>query len=143
MVIQIFEGFLIRMAELSLCTIPPKKVFKVYLALMILWTLCYVQCTIEHGPLDNYQHHTVILLHSYLCFERVGRAICDPERIIISLKLVKDVVKAKPFAVLPGSGMSIEVTLERGDKVWTPTFTENFKQQLSTIEFVCWEGGCY
>ena len=60
---------------------------------------------------------TLILLHSYLCFERVGRAVRDPERIIISLKLVKDVVKAKPFAVLPGSGMSIEVTLERGDKV--------------------------
>ena len=33
------------------------------------------------------------------------------------MKLVKDVVKAKLFAVLPGSGMSIEVTLERGDKV--------------------------
>ena len=41
----------------------------------------------------------------------------DPERIIISLKLVKNVVKAKPFAVLPGSGMSIEVSLDRGDKV--------------------------
>ena len=26
-------------------------------------------------------------------------------------------MKAKPFAVLPGSGMSIEVTLKRGDKV--------------------------
>ena len=59
----------------------------------------------------------MLFLHSHLCFERVGRAVRDPERIIISLKLVKDVVKAKPFAVLPGSGMSIEVTLERGDKV--------------------------
>ena len=57
------------------------------------------------------------ILYSYLCFERVGRTVRDPERIIISLKLVKDVVKAKPFAVLPGSGMSIEVTLQRGDKV--------------------------
>ena len=60
---------------------------------------------------------TLLFLYSCLCFERVGRAVRDPERIIISLKLVKDIVKAKPFAVLPGSGMSIEVTLDRGDKV--------------------------
>ena len=64
-----------------------------------------------------HEYHSIVLLRSHLCFERVGRAIRDPERIIISLKLVKDVVKAKPFAVLPGSGMSIEVTLKRGDKV--------------------------
>ena len=30
---------------------------------------------------------------SHLCFERVGRAIRDPERIIISLKLVENVIK--------------------------------------------------
>lgn len=65
----------------------------------------------------DYQDAMFSFVNSYLCFERVGRAIRDPERIIISLKLVKDVVKAKPFAVLPGSGMSIEVTLQRGDRV--------------------------
>jgi hypothetical protein len=65
-------------------------------------------------------YHTIALFRSHLCFERVGRAVRDPERIIISLKLVKDVVKAKPFAVLPGSGMSVEVTLQRGDKVRRP-----------------------
>ena len=54
---------------------------------------------------------------SCLCFERVGRAIRDPERFLISLKMVKTIVKAKPFAVLPGSGMSIEVTLKQGEKV--------------------------
>ena len=86
--------------------------------------------------------HTIVLICSHLCFERVGRAIRDPERIIISLKLVKDVVKAKPFAVLPGSGMSIEVTLERGDKVRTVlscTHTQTIKEAFLsdiTIMFV-------
>ena len=33
------------------------------------------------------------------------------------MKMVREVKKAKPFAVLPGSGMSIDVVLKRGDKV--------------------------
>ena len=36
---------------------------------------------------------------------------------MLSLLDVRNVVKAKPFAVLPGSGMSIEVTLKTGVKV--------------------------
>ena len=54
---------------------------------------------------------------SLLCFERVAKAVRDSERIIISLKTVKEIKKAKPFAVLPGSGMSIDVVLKEGDKV--------------------------
>ena len=79
--------------------------------------------------------HTIVLLYSHLCFERVGRAVRDPERIIISLKLVKDVVKAKPFAVLPGSGMSIEVTLGRGDKVRTVTSCTHTTQTIKEAFF--------
>lgn len=41
----------------------------------------------------------------------------DSDRIAILLADVVCVVKAKPFAVLPGSGMSIEVTRADGKKV--------------------------
>ncbi len=54
---------------------------------------------------------------SFLCFERHSRSQRDPDRFHFSLMDVVQVVKAKPFAVLPGSGMSVELTLKNGNKV--------------------------
>ena len=54
---------------------------------------------------------------SYLCFERMTHALRDSDRISIPLENVVQVKKAKPFAVLPGSGMSIEITCSSGKKV--------------------------
>ncbi len=56
------------------------------------------------------------LVARYLCFERNTKPV-DPDRCTVSLNNVLQVSKAKPFAVLPGSGMSIEVTLNSGTKV--------------------------
>lgn len=60
---------------------------------------------------------TILYVCSHLCFERHSRSLRDPDRFTLSLMDVVRVVKAKPFAVLPGSGMSVEVTLKTGVKV--------------------------
>ncbi len=54
---------------------------------------------------------------SYLCFERMSHALRDGDRISIPLEDVVLVKKAKPFAVIPGSGMSIEITCSNRKKV--------------------------
>lgn len=59
----------------------------------------------------------MLFLFSYLCFERMTHALRDSARISIPLEKVVMVKKAKPFAVLPGSGMSIEITCSNRKKV--------------------------
>ena len=65
----------------------------------------------------NVMSHDSHVTCSHLCFERHQRQQRDLDRFKISLYDVTQVVKAKPFAVLPGSGMSIEITLKTGVKV--------------------------
>lgn len=68
-------------------------------------------------PLSLTRSGKLYLTHSFLCFERSGRAaVREGERVVLALSDVRGVVKAKPFAVLPGSGMSVEVTLKSREK---------------------------
>jgi hypothetical protein len=66
-------------------------------------------------PLMGSKGGRLFLTCSFLCFERSSKAR-DPDRMVISLTDITGIVKAKPFAVLPGSGMALELTLKNSDK---------------------------
>ncbi|XP_064400185.1 GRAM domain-containing protein 4-like isoform X2 [Halichondria panicea] len=67
-------------------------------------------------PLSLTRSGRLYMTQNYLCFERMSHALRDSDRISIPLVDVVLVKKAKPFAVLPGSGMSIEITCSNRKK---------------------------
>jgi hypothetical protein len=66
-------------------------------------------------PLMGSKGGRLFLTCSFLCFERSSRAR-DPDHLLLSLADIAEIGKAKPFAVLPGTGMCIEVTLKSSEK---------------------------
>ncbi|KAI6656601.1 GRAM domain-containing protein 4-like [Oopsacas minuta] len=60
--------------------------------------------------LSGYKSGKLYLTTNYLCFE--SRAASSNDRLKIELKKIQAVSKAKPFQILPGSGMSIEVFMK-------------------------------
>lgn len=61
--------------------------------------------------LGGYKSGKLYLTDSHLCFEKLN-ASHQSDRIMIHLKEVQSISKAKPFQILPGSGMSIEVFMK-------------------------------
>ncbi|XP_019860300.1 PREDICTED: GRAM domain-containing protein 4-like [Amphimedon queenslandica] len=76
------------------------------------------RCTLldKDHPLTGSKQGRIFLTHSFLCFERSPRPNDNADRFTISLGDISKICKAKPFAVLPGSGMSIEVTVKGREK---------------------------
>ncbi|XP_019855670.1 PREDICTED: GRAM domain-containing protein 4-like isoform X2 [Amphimedon queenslandica] len=76
------------------------------------------RCTLleKDRPLTGSKQGRIFLTHSFLCFERSPRPNDSADRFTISLGDISKICKAKPFAVLPGSGMSIEVTVKGREK---------------------------
>uniref|UniRef100_A0A1X7VTC5 GRAM domain-containing protein n=1 Tax=Amphimedon queenslandica TaxID=400682 RepID=A0A1X7VTC5_AMPQE len=76
------------------------------------------RCTLldKDHPLTGSKQGRIFLTHSFLCFERSPRPNDSADRFTISLGDISKICKAKPFAVLPGSGMSIEVTVKGREK---------------------------
>ena len=58
--------------------------------------------------LSGHRSGKLYLTSNFLCFEK-SNASSNNDRVKINLKNVQGVGKAKPFQILPGSGMSIEV----------------------------------
>ena len=80
--------------------------------------------------------YVMISSPSHLFFERNNRSQRDAGRFSIALKDIMEVVRAKPFAVMPGSGMSIEVTLKTGEKVgvWQWEWLNNVGRAHNDLE---------
>lgn len=76
------------------------------------------RCSIidRERPLSGSKSGRLFLTHRFLCFERSPRPNDTADRFVIPLRDITSFAKAKPFAVLPGSGMSLEVTLKNNEK---------------------------
>lgn len=61
-----------------------------------------------------FKHGKLYLTRSFLCFERSKTTAM--KNIVIPLSEITKVEKAKPYAWMPGGGMSIEVTVQDQDK---------------------------
>ncbi|CAC5425602.1 GRAMD4 [Mytilus coruscus] len=70
----------------------------------------------EKSVLSGLKNGKLYLTRSFLCFERTKTP--SKKNIVIPLADITEMSKAKPYAILPGSGMSIEIKLV-GGKVFT------------------------
>ncbi|VDI58017.1 Hypothetical predicted protein [Mytilus galloprovincialis] len=70
----------------------------------------------EKSVLSGLKNGKLYLTRSFLCFERTKTP--SKKNIVVPLADITEMSKAKPYAILPGSGMSIEIKLV-GGKVFT------------------------
>ena len=61
--------------------------------------------------MSGYKSGKLYLTTNYICYEKMN-ATNSNDRIRIELKKIQSVSKAKPFQILPGSGMSIEIFMK-------------------------------
>ncbi|GFV75133.1 GRAM domain-containing protein 4 [Trichonephila clavipes] len=62
-----------------------------------------------------FKNGRLYLTNSFLCFERSKSA--TPKNLVLALKNISKVEKAKPYPWIPGGGMAIEVTMISPEKV--------------------------
>ena len=61
--------------------------------------------------MSGYKSGKLYLTTNHICYEKMN-ATNSSDRIKIELKNIQSVSKAKPFQILPGSGMSIEISMK-------------------------------
>lgn len=84
----------------------------------------------EKSVLSAFKNGKLYLTRSFLCFERTRTP--SKKNIVIPLADIISLAKAKPFSILPGSGMSIEIKVV-GDKVFTFGAIVNRDDAFDTI----------
>eukprot|EP00794_Sanderia_malayensis_P006066 gene6066-6768_t len=74
------------------------------------------RCTLlnKDNPLSNMKHGRLYLTKNFLCFER--NQFHSKKNFALRLHDIIEVNKSKPFSILPGSGMSIEVMTKTNEK---------------------------
>nr|XP_058960908.1 GRAM domain-containing protein 4-like isoform X1 [Pocillopora verrucosa] len=65
-------------------------------------------------PFSSVKHGKLFLTQSYLCFEKTRSS--SGKHIVIKLDTIISLSKAKPIAIMPGTGMALEVNVRGLDK---------------------------
>ncbi|KFM66917.1 GRAM domain-containing protein 4, partial [Stegodyphus mimosarum] len=63
-----------------------------------------------------FKNGRLYLTNSFLCFER-SKSI-TPKNLVLALRNINKVEKAKPYPWIPGGGMAIEVTMIAPEKTY-------------------------
>lgn len=78
-----------------------------------------------------FKNGRLYLTNSFLCFERSKSF--TPKNLVLPLKNISKVEKAKPYPWLPGGGMAIEVSMDKSDKAYIFAAILNRDETLDSI----------